>query len=65
VTAFDTAAPHTLPPTDPRRLIAVAGLAVLLSELVFLGGAFFHGFFIADRAASAWRTASCASNRSG
>jgi hypothetical protein len=50
VTAFDTAAPHTLPPTDPRRLIAVAGLAVLLSELVFLGGAYFQGFFIADRA---------------
>jgi len=50
VTAFDTTAPHALPPTDPRRLIAVAGLAVLLSELVFLGGAFFQGFFIADGA---------------
>ena len=50
MTAFDTAAPHAMPPTDPRRLIAVAGLAVLLSELVFLGGAYFQGFFLADRA---------------
>jgi glycosyl transferase family 87 len=48
VTTFDTAAPHTVPPTDPYRLIAVLGLAVLLSELVFLTGAFFQGFFIAD-----------------
>jgi hypothetical protein len=49
VTTLDAAAPHARP-TDPRRLIAVAGLAVLLSELVFLGGAFLQGFFIADRA---------------
>jgi len=49
VTTFDTAAPHALAPTDPRRLIAVVGLALLLSELVFLGGADFQGFFIADR----------------
>ena len=49
MTAFDTA-PHALPPTDPRRLIAVVGLTVLLSELVFLGGAYVQGFFIADRA---------------
>jgi hypothetical protein len=50
VTAFDTVTPHALPPTDPRRLIAVARLTVLLSELVFLGGAYLQGFFIADRA---------------
>src|SRR5262249_28638098 len=48
VTTLETAAPPA--PTDPRRMIAVAGLAVLLSELVFLGGAFFQGFFILDRA---------------
>jgi hypothetical protein len=54
VTAFDTAPPHALPralpPTDTRRLVAVAGLTVLLSELVFLGGAYVQGFFIADHA---------------
>jgi hypothetical protein len=50
VTAVDSAPPHTVPPTDPRRLIAVIGLAVLLSEMVFLGGAYVQGFFIADRA---------------
>jgi arabinofuranan 3-O-arabinosyltransferase len=49
VTTLDAAAP-SLAPTDPRRLIAVIGLAVLLSELVFLGGAYFQGFFIADKA---------------
>ena len=42
---------------SPRRLrhhlITVAGLAVLLSELVFLGGAYFQGFFVADRAGHA------------
>jgi len=38
-----------LAPTDPRRLIAVAGLAVLLAAVVFLAGAFFQGFFIADK----------------
>jgi len=48
VTTLETAAPPA--PPDPRRMIAVAGLAVLLSELVFLGGAFFQGFFILDRA---------------
>src|SRR5262249_9681608 len=48
VTTLETAAPPA--PTDPRRMIAVVGLAVLLSELVFLGGAFFQGFFILDRA---------------
>ena len=48
VTTLDAAAPP-LAPTDPRRLIAVVGLAILLSELVFLGGAFFQGFFIADK----------------
>jgi hypothetical protein len=47
VTTLDATVP--LAPTDPRRLIAVAGLAVLLAELVFLGGAFFQGFFIADK----------------
>jgi len=50
VTTLEAAAPHKLAPTDPRRLIAVVGLAVLLSELVFLGGAFFQGFFIVDSA---------------
>src|SRR5262249_41568394 len=50
VTTLEAAALHKPAPTDPRRLIAVAGLAVLLSELVFLGGAFFQGFFIVDRA---------------
>jgi arabinofuranan 3-O-arabinosyltransferase len=50
VTTFDAAAAPALAPTDPRRLIAVAGLAILLSELVFLGGAWVQGFFIADRA---------------
>ena len=50
MTASDTAAPDALPPTHPRRLIAVAGLTVLLSELVFLGGAYVQGFSIADRA---------------
>lgn len=50
MTTLDAAAPHAVSPTDPRRLIAVVGLAVLLSELVFLGGAFFQGFFITDRA---------------
>jgi arabinofuranan 3-O-arabinosyltransferase len=48
VTTLDAA--PSFPPTDPRRLIAVIGLAVLLSELVFLGGAFFQGFFIEDKA---------------
>jgi hypothetical protein len=48
VTTLDAA--PSLAPTDPRRLIAVIGLAVLLAELVFLAGAFFQGFFIADRA---------------
>jgi arabinofuranan 3-O-arabinosyltransferase len=48
VTALYAPAPP-LAPTDPRRLIAVLGLAVLLAELVFLGGAFFQGFFIADK----------------
>jgi hypothetical protein len=50
VTTLEAAAPHKIPSTDPRRLIAVAGLAVLLSELVFLGGAYFQGFFMTDRA---------------
>jgi hypothetical protein len=50
VTTLEAAAPHKIAPTDPRRLIAVVGLAVLLSELVFLGGAFFQGFLITDRA---------------
>jgi arabinofuranan 3-O-arabinosyltransferase len=50
VTALDTAAPYAIPQSNPLRLIAVVGLAVLLSELVFLGGAFFQGFFIVDRA---------------
>jgi arabinofuranan 3-O-arabinosyltransferase len=48
VTTLDATAPP-LAPTDPRRLIVVVGLAVLLAELVFLGGAFFQGFFIADK----------------
>jgi hypothetical protein len=48
VTTLDAAAPP-LASTDPRRLIAVIGLAVLLSEVVFLGGAFFQGFFIEDQ----------------
>ena len=48
MTALDTLAPP-LAPTDPRRLIAVVGIAILLAELVFLGGAFFQGFFIADK----------------
>ena len=43
------AATPPLAPTDPRRLIAVAGLAVLLAAVVFLTGAFFQGFFIADK----------------
>ena len=47
MTTLATAPP--LAPTDPRRLIAVAGLAVLLAALVFLGGAFFQGFFVADK----------------
>lgn len=50
MTTLEAAAPHKISPTDPRRLIAVVGLAVLLSELVFLGGAFLQGFFITDRA---------------
>jgi hypothetical protein len=50
VTTLEAAAPHKIPSNDPRRLIAVAGLAVLLSELVFLGGAYVQGFFITDRA---------------
>jgi len=50
VTTLEAAAPHKVSPTDPHRLIAVAGLAILLSELVFLGGAWFQGFFITDRA---------------
>jgi hypothetical protein len=37
-------------PTDPRRLIAVAGLTILLSELIFLTGAYVQGFFISDAA---------------
>lgn len=49
MTTLDAAAP-SLAPTDPRRLIAVLGIAVLLAELVFLAGAFLQGFFIADRA---------------
>jgi hypothetical protein len=49
VTTLDAAAPSPASP-DPRRLIAVLGLAVLLSELVFLGGAFVQGFFIEDKA---------------
>jgi arabinofuranan 3-O-arabinosyltransferase len=49
VTTLDAAALPAVPPTDPRRLIAVAGLAMVLSELVFLGGAYVQGFFIADR----------------
>lgn len=48
VTALDTTAPP-LAPTDPRRLIAVVGIAILLAELVFLAGAYFQGFFIADK----------------
>jgi hypothetical protein len=48
VTTLDAAAPH-VSPADPRRLIAVVGLAVLLSELVFLGGSFLQGFFIVDQ----------------
>jgi hypothetical protein len=48
VTTLNATAPPLAPP-DPRRLIAVAGLAVLLAELVFLSGAFFQGFFIADK----------------
>jgi arabinofuranan 3-O-arabinosyltransferase len=47
VTTLATAPP--LAPTDPRRLIAVAGLALLLAGLVFLAGACFQGFFIADK----------------
>jgi arabinofuranan 3-O-arabinosyltransferase len=50
VTTLQATAPHTLPSSDPRRLIAVIALAVLLSELVFLGGAFMQGFSIQDRA---------------
>ena len=50
MTTLEAAAPHNISPTDPRRLIAVAGVAILLSELVFLGGAWFQGFFITDRA---------------
>ncbi len=49
MTTLEAAAPHNIPATDPRRLIAVVGLAVLLSELVFVGGSFFQGFFITDR----------------
>jgi len=49
VTTLDAAAP-SLPSSDPRRLIALLGLTVLLSEVVFLGGAFFQGFFIEDKA---------------
>jgi arabinofuranan 3-O-arabinosyltransferase len=45
----DSPAPPIASP-DPRRLIAVIGLAVLLSEIVFLGGAYLQGFFIVDRA---------------
>jgi arabinofuranan 3-O-arabinosyltransferase len=50
VTTLEAAAPLKTAPTDPRRLIAVVGLAVLLSELVFLGGSFLQGYFIIDRA---------------
>jgi hypothetical protein len=50
VTTLDAAAPHRISPTDPRRMIAVAGLAILLSELVFLTGAYVQGFFITDAA---------------
>ena len=50
MTAFDTAAPQPSSPPDSRRLIAVLGLTVLLSELVFLAGAWLQGFFIADGA---------------
>jgi hypothetical protein len=50
VTTLEAAAPHRISPTDPRRLIAVASLAILLSELVFLAGAYVQGFFITDAA---------------
>ena len=50
MTTLEAAAPHKISPTDPRRLIAVAGLAILLSELVFLAGAYVQGFFITDAA---------------
>ena len=44
------ATPHSVSPTDPRRMIAVAGFAILVSKLIFLGGAFLQGFFITDHA---------------
>jgi len=50
VTTLEAAVPPNISPTDPRRMIAVAGLAILLSELVFLSAAWFQGFFITDRA---------------
>jgi hypothetical protein len=50
VTTLEAATPHHIPSTDPRRLIAVASLAILLSELVFLAGAYMQGFFITDAA---------------
>jgi hypothetical protein len=50
VTTLEATAPHRISPTDPRRLIAVASLAILLSELVFLAGAYVQGFFITDAA---------------
>jgi hypothetical protein len=50
VTTLEAAAPHRIPSADPRRLIAVASLAILLSELVFLAGAYVQGFFITDAA---------------
>ena len=50
MTTLEAAVPPNISPTDPRRMIAVAGLAILLSELVFLSAAWFQGFFITDRA---------------
>lgn len=49
MTTLDAPAP-SLAPTDPRRVMAVIGLAVLLAELIFLAGAYVQGFFIADKA---------------
>jgi hypothetical protein len=50
VTTLEAAAPHRISASDPRRMIAVAGFAILLSELIFLAGAYVQGFFITDAA---------------